>query len=260
MGELTIEESISSETRGRIQDLFISGRRRLTLQIWLLWFMGGAAYYGAVLLSTELLNSNEGICLASGKSPIDGLPGGESECSAHVCQGLAANDYVELIWTTFAEFPGTILAFLLIDWIGRKKTLAILGFIFAASTLGIMECSASKNVLIMLLFCSRGAATGLLMGVYVYTPESYPTNLRALAIGSSSAAARVGAMLTPYIAQVLLKSSLYSAVSVYAVIGIIAGLDSLFLPVETFGLNLNESGHQATKGRREFTNENEIDE
>ena len=67
-----------------------------------------------------------------------------------------------------------------------------------------MECSASKNVLIMLLFCSRGAATGLLMvinqvignqlkslnllllyfqGVYVYTPESYPTNLRALAIG-----------------------------------------------------------------------------
>ena len=86
VGELTIEESISSETRGRIQDLFISGRRRLTLQIWLLWFMGGAAYYGAVLLSTELLNSNEGICLASGKSPIDGLPGGESECSAHVCQ------------------------------------------------------------------------------------------------------------------------------------------------------------------------------
>ena len=78
-------------------------------------------------------------------------------------RGLAANDYVELIWTTFAEFPGTILAFFLIDWIGRKKTLAILGFIFAASTLGIMECSASKNVLIMLLFCSRGAATGLLM-------------------------------------------------------------------------------------------------
>ena len=47
--------------------------------------MGGASYYGAVLLSTELLNSNEGICLESGKSPIDGLPG-ESECSAHVCQ------------------------------------------------------------------------------------------------------------------------------------------------------------------------------
>ena len=79
-------------------------------------------------------------------------------------------------------------------------------------------------------------------------------------LGSSSAAARVGAMLTPYIAQVLLKSSLYSAVSVYAVIGIIAGINSLFLPVETFGLNLNESGHQATKGRREFTNENEIDD
>ena len=48
--------------------------------------MGGASYYGAVLLSTELLNSNEGICSESGKTTIDGLPGSETECSAHVCQ------------------------------------------------------------------------------------------------------------------------------------------------------------------------------
>lgn len=40
-------------------------------------------------------------------------------------RGLKENDYVELIWTTFAEFPGTILAMVLIDRIGRKRTLAI---------------------------------------------------------------------------------------------------------------------------------------
>jgi hypothetical protein len=32
---------------------------------------------------------------------------------------------VSLIWTTFAEFPGTVVAIFLIDWLGRKKTLAI---------------------------------------------------------------------------------------------------------------------------------------
>ena len=88
-----------------------------------------------------------------------------------------------MIWTTFAEFPGTILACVLIDWIGRKKTLTIQSIIFAISTLGVMECSISKNFLIVLLFCSRGAATGLLQSVYVYTPEAYPTNLRAVALG-----------------------------------------------------------------------------
>ena len=98
-------------------------------------------------------------------------------------RGLASEDYVKLIWTTFAEFPGTILAFILIDWIGRKKTMAILSFLFAISTLGVIECQASKLGLIFLLFCSRGFATGLLQSVYVYTPEAYPTNLRAVALG-----------------------------------------------------------------------------
>ena len=98
-------------------------------------------------------------------------------------RGLASEDYVKLIWTTFAEFPGTILAFILIDWIGRKKTMAILSFLFAISTLGVIECQASKIGLIFLLFCSRGFATGLLQSVYVYTPEAYPTNLRAVALG-----------------------------------------------------------------------------
>ena len=49
-------------------------------------------------------------------------------------------------------------------------------------------------------------------------------------------------MLTPYIAQVLLKTSLYSAVIVYAVIGLLAAIIAWFLPVETLGLQLNQSG------------------
>ncbi len=67
--------------------------------------------------------------------------------------------------------------------------------------------------------------------------------------GTGSGAARVGAMLTPYIAQVLLKASLYSAVAVYAFLGLLAALDAWFLPFETLGLTLNESGAKATDGR-----------
>ena len=45
--------------------------------------------------------------------------------------------------------------------------------------------------------------------------------------GSASAVARIGAMITPYIAQVLVDHSLFSAIGVYAVMGKI--YDLLFL-------------------------------
>ncbi len=78
--------------------------------------------------------------------------------------------------------------------------------------------------------------------------------------GSGSASARVGAMLTPYIAQVLLRQSVYWAVAVYALLGkepsccctrgrvltlsfsagFIAGVVSLLLSVETSGQELDK--------------------
>ena len=45
--------------------------------------------------------------------------------------------------------------------------------------------------------------TGVFQAVYVYTPEVYPTKVRAFALGFHTAAARLGAIITPYMAQVI---------------------------------------------------------
>ena len=37
---------------------------------------------------------------------------------------------------------------------------------------------------VVVLFVARGAAAGFFQTVYVYTPEVYPTKLRALAMGT----------------------------------------------------------------------------
>lgn len=57
-------------------------------------------------------------------------------------------------------------------------------------------------MLTLILFLARGVIAGLFQAAYVYTPEVYPTSLRSVGVGGCSALARLGAMATPYVAQV----------------------------------------------------------
>ena len=59
-----------------------------------------------------------------------------------------------------------------------------------------------RILLTIFLFVIRAFATGVSQVVYVYTPEIYPTTVRAFALGTCSAAAHIGAIVTPYTAQV----------------------------------------------------------
>lgn len=59
-----------------------------------------------------------------------------------------------------------------------------------------------RAYLTIMLFLARGIIAGVFQAAYVYTPEVYPTSLRAVGVGSCSAMARLGAMVTPYVAQV----------------------------------------------------------
>ena len=79
-----------------------------------------------------------------------------------------------------------------------------------------------------------------LLKSYVYTPEYYPTVMRAVGLGTCSAMARIGAIITPFIAQVLLKMSPYLAISIYGTVALLASIACMLLPVETKGRALVE--------------------
>lgn len=59
-------------------------------------------YYGLVLMTTELFETSEEICSEKQNSfdPFD-------TCAAD-CKQLQTTDYMDLLWTTLAEFPGLI--------------------------------------------------------------------------------------------------------------------------------------------------------
>ncbi|XP_038059725.1 synaptic vesicle 2-related protein-like isoform X2 [Patiria miniata] len=225
LGKLKIEEV--PVKRGSYADLFKTKEMGITTVLLLfIWFANAFAYYGIVLMSTELFATGN-TCSSEGQSQK------QLECF-DACKSLTTNDYVLLLWTTLAEFPGIILTFVIIEKLGRKKTMAVEFLFFAIFVFLLFICS-SMTLMTVFLFAARGFISGAFQAAYVYTPEVYPTATRALGVGSCSAMARIGALLTPFVAQVMLGVSPHLAISIYGGVALVAVIACLALPVETKG-------------------------
>ncbi|XP_027653650.1 synaptic vesicle 2-related protein isoform X2 [Falco rusticolus] len=233
LGKLIISRQ---EDRGKMRDLFTPHFRWTTLLLWFIWFSNAFSYYGLVLLTTEFFQAGDVCSLSSRRKEV------KAKCSL-TCEYLTEEDYTDLLWTTLSEFPGVLVTLWIIDRIGRKKTMALSFFVFSFCSLLLFLC-VGRNVLTVLLFIARAFISGGFQAAYVYTPEVYPTATRALGLGTCSGMARVGALITPFIAQVMLESSVYLTLVVYSGCCLLAAVASCFLPIETKGRGLQESSHR----------------
>ncbi|KAM9338673.1 synaptic vesicle 2-related protein [Symphorus nematophorus] len=218
--------------RGRIKDLFAPQYWRTTLILWFIWFANAFSYYGIVLLTTELFQAGDS-CGSTQGAKI------EPSCSLE-CKYLTSADYKDLLWTTLAEFPGLLVILLVIDRIGRKKSMALCFFMFSLCILPLYAC-IGRIALTIFIFLARAFISGGFQVAFVYTPEVFPTENRALAMGTCSAMSRVGSLITPFVAQVMLRTSVSLTLSMYCVCCLLAGVASLLLPIETLGRGLQES-------------------
>lgn len=110
--------------------------------------------------------------------------------------------------------------------------------------------TATGLCMIILTFTTKGHITTTVVGIigmsgatvsfaviYVYVSELFPTPIRNMAYGTSSAGAKVGAMLAPFIAN---ASPQWVPSVIFAVFPIVAGISCLVLP-ETKGQSLKDS-------------------
>ncbi|CAH3108089.1 unnamed protein product [Pocillopora meandrina] len=227
-----LQDAGENGKQGRIADLFSPEYRKTTILLWFIWVNLAFTYYGIVLMTTEMYQGlNESEESGGGSCNADSNSVKNPDCG---CQLLTVTDYTDMMWTTLAEFPGIIVTMLCIEKLGRKKTMAV-QFLLTAMCYFLLFICSGRTLMTVFIFGVRGFISGAFQGFYVYTPEVYPTVVRALALGCCSAMARIGAMVTPFISQVLLRVSLRLALGVYGVTSLVCVAFTLMLPIETTG-------------------------
>lgn len=159
------------QVRKSIFSLFSSKLRRRSVSLFLAWAMISIAYYGVfVYLPVKL--SAEGFSFMRGQ--------------------------VFLIFLALVQLPGFALSAYGVERWGRKPTLV--GFLLL-SAVGCMCYSLgnSQALVVSSTLLMSFSLLGTWGALYAFTPEVYPTDLRASGMGMAGAVARLGGLFAPAI-------------------------------------------------------------
>uniref|UniRef100_A0A8C0N9D7 SVOP like n=2 Tax=Canis lupus familiaris TaxID=9615 RepID=A0A8C0N9D7_CANLF len=238
MPEGTLVEPIL-EKRGRFADLLDAKYLRTTLQIWVIWLGISFAYYGVILASAELLERDL-VCGSRSEAEVvvTVMDTEESQSPCH-CHMFAPSDYRTMIISTIGEIALNPVNILGINFLGRRLSLSITMGCTALFFLLLNICTSSAG-LIGFLFMLRALVAANFNTIYIYTAEVYPTMMRALGMGTSGSLCRIGAMVAPFISQVLMSASFLGALCLFSSVCVICAISAFTLPIETKGRALQQ--------------------
>jgi putative MFS transporter len=160
--------------------------------------------------------------------------------------------HIQLTRTLFFTFiiagtsvVGRIVAYALIDRVGRKP-LIVTGYTVAAfAALQFTLASTETSLLLCAMFYGFFADIGSL-AMTVYTPEVYPLRIRGLAASAAMGIGRFGGMVSPFVIGLFIAPDTVVYVWVLmAACQLVSGLLSLWLARETKGRNLEAVSEQA---------------
>ncbi|MBM9400757.1 MFS transporter [Gluconacetobacter azotocaptans] len=208
------ERTAGSGRTDGLRDLWRAPQRRATILASALWFTVNWTYYAYFTWLPSLL-------LAGGASMQTG--------------------YNRSLLIYSAQIPGYFVVAAVIDRIGRKRALGLcLGFGgLSALAFGLAHGSVETNLCGLLLsFFLNGCFAGL----YVYTPELFPTVVRTTGQGLASAVGRLGAIASPMLVGFMLPRTGFAGV--FAMLGSVLLLGAAavwWLGLETAGQRLHDA-------------------
>jgi putative MFS transporter len=191
------------------------GRR--TLMLWILWFFALMGYYGLTSWLGALLQQ----------------------------AGYEVTKSVQYTVTiSLAGIPGFIFASWIIEKIGRKPTcvLLLLGSAVSVYIYGhVASVKGELHYLMMSGMFMQFCLFGMWSILYAYTPELYPTRIRATGAGFASSIGRLGSFVGPFAVGFLLPVTGQTGVfTLGAASFVIAAAVVVLLGVETRGRALED--------------------
>ncbi|KAF5282998.1 hypothetical protein FQA39_LY04869 [Lamprigera yunnana] len=168
---------------------------------------------------------------------------------------LSGNSYLDFILTMFVELPGALVAFFVVDRLGRKLTFAAGFFISAVSCICTIfvppELYSVK--LIVYLLGKFGISVNMSV-IYIFTSEMFPTPLRNSLVSMCSMFGRIGAMIAP---QIPLLEATWQPLPLvlFGASSVVAGFLALLLP-ETMNLKLPDTITEAENIKKQKNSKN----
>ena len=175
--DLSAAEIGSEKTaKPKFSSLWTPQFRTRTIMLWLAWFGIVYSYYGIFMWLPSIVFS----------------------------QGFeVVKTFEYVLIMTAAQLPGYFAAAWLVDKIGRRYTLS--SFLLMSGVCSyFFGNSATANELLMWGAAMSFFNLGAWGVIYTYTPELYPTSIRALGSGWATGFGRIGGMLAPMLVGVLL--------------------------------------------------------
>jgi putative MFS transporter len=202
-------------TRGRLRELFSPVYRHRTLIVWGLWATSYFIANGVNNWVPTLYRT------------VYQLPLGDALKAASV------NNVVQVV--------ATIICALIIDAVGRRA-FTVVSFLVATVTFGILATVAGIQIVGVIALISLGygmiGATNTLL--YLYTPEIYPTRIRAVATSVATAWLRLASAIAPaMVGYVVSTEGITVMFGIFAAVGIGGAVFAKFM-IETRGRTLEQ--------------------
>ncbi|MNI18875.1 putative niacin/nicotinamide transporter NaiP [compost metagenome] len=197
--------------KARVASVWSVKHRKSTITLWILWFTVVFSYYGMFLWLPSIM-------LLKGFDLV--------------------TSFQYILIMTLAQIPGYFTAAYFIEKIGRKFVLVVYLLLTALSAMWFGNAE-TEGILIASGICLSFFNLGAWGGMYAYTPELYPSTVRATGVGLAASFGRVGGVIGPFLVGMLVarEVAITTVFMMFFITIVIGVLTVLFFGKETKGID-----------------------